>query len=72
MISAIKNFCKNTSIYKIETSHVNIVYKYLNELKNFHLWSDDTEAKVFDVYSKTQDMGINSLIQACNGRLYAT
>lgn len=36
---------------------VNIVYKYLNELKNFHLWSDDTEAKVFDVYSKTQDMG---------------
>jgi type I restriction enzyme R subunit len=33
------------------------VYKYLNELKNFHLWSDETEAKVFDVYSKTQDMG---------------
>ena len=36
---------------------VNIVYKYLNELKNFHLWSEDTEAKVFDVYSTTQDMG---------------
>lgn len=40
-----------------EDVDVNIVYKYLNELKNFHLWSDDTEAKVFDVYSKTQDMG---------------
>lgn len=36
---------------------VNIVYKYLNELKNFHLWSEDTEAKVFDVYSTTQEMG---------------
>lgn len=40
-----------------EDVDVNIVYKYLNELKNYHLWSDDTEAKVFDVYSKTQDMG---------------
>lgn len=40
-----------------EDVDVNIVYKYLNELKNFHLWSDDAEAKVFDVYSKTQDMG---------------
>ena len=36
---------------------VNIVYKYLNDLKNFHLWSEDTEKKVFDVYSTTQDMG---------------
>ena len=40
-----------------EDVDVNIVYKYLNELKNYHLWSEDTEAKVFDVYSKTQDMG---------------
>ena len=40
-----------------EDVDVNIVYKYLNELKDYHLWSDDTEAKVFDVYSKTQDMG---------------
>lgn len=37
-----------------EDVDVNIVYRYLNELKNYHLWSDDTEAKVF---SKTQDMG---------------
>ena len=40
-----------------EDVDVNIVYKYLNELKNYHLWSEETEAKVFDVYSKTQDMG---------------
>ena len=40
-----------------EDVDVNIVYKYLNELKNYHLWSDDAEAKVFEVYSKTQDMG---------------
>ena len=40
-----------------EDVDVNIVYKYLNELKNYHLWSEDTEAKVFDTFSKTQDMG---------------
>ena len=40
-----------------EEVDVNIVYKYLNELKNYHLWSEDTEAKVFDTFSKTQDMG---------------
>ena len=36
---------------------VNIVYKYINDLKAFHLWSEDSEDKVFEVYSKTQDMG---------------
>lgn len=36
---------------------VNIVYKYLNELKAYHLWSADTEEKVFEVYSTTQEMG---------------
>lgn len=36
---------------------VNIVYKYLNDLKAYHLWGQDTEQKVFDIYSKTQDMG---------------
>ena len=40
-----------------EDVDVNIVYKYLNDLKSFHLWSEDTEQKVFDIYSKTQDMG---------------
>ena len=40
-----------------EDVDVNIVYKYLNDLKAYHLWSDDTEKKVFDIYSKTQDMG---------------
>ena len=40
-----------------EDVDVNIVYKYLNDLKNFHLWNADTEQKVFDIYSKTQDMG---------------
>ena len=36
---------------------VNIVYKYLNELKAYHLWSVDTEEKVFEVYTTTQEMG---------------
>lgn len=40
-----------------EDVDVNIVYKYLNELKGYHLWSVDTEEKVFDIYSKTQEMG---------------
>ncbi len=36
---------------------VNIVYKYLNELKAYHLWSNDLETKVFDTYTTTQEMG---------------
>ena len=36
---------------------VNIVYKYLNELKAFHLWSAELEAKVFETYTTTQEMG---------------
>lgn len=36
---------------------VNIVYRYLNELKAYHLWSSDTEEKVFEIYNSTQDMG---------------
>ena len=36
---------------------VNIVYKYLNELKAFHLWAAELEAKVFETYTTTQDMG---------------
>lgn len=36
---------------------VNIVYKYLNELKNYHLWGPSAEDNVFEVYSTTQNMG---------------
>ena len=36
---------------------VNIVYKYLNEIKSYHLWSDDLEQKVFETYTTTQEMG---------------
>ena len=40
-----------------EVVDVNIVYKYLNELKAYHLWSADIEEKVFEVYTATQEMG---------------
>jgi type I restriction enzyme R subunit len=36
---------------------VNTVYKYLNEIRTFNLWDVDTEEQVFEIYSKTQDMG---------------
>ena len=36
---------------------VNIVYQYLGKLRDFHLWSTEAEEKVFDIYTKTQDMG---------------
>ena len=36
---------------------VNIVYKYLNELKDYHLWGPSVEDNVFEVFSTTQDMG---------------
>ena len=40
-----------------EDIDVNIVYKYLNELKAYHLWSAELEETVFETYTKTQDMG---------------
>ena len=36
---------------------VNIVYKYINKLREYHLWSKYSEYEVFEVYSTTQDMG---------------
>lgn len=36
---------------------VNIVYKYINELKAYHLWNNDLEEKVFETYTTTQEMG---------------
>lgn len=36
---------------------VNIVYKYQNELMSYHLWSEETESRVFDTYSKSKNMG---------------
>ena len=40
-----------------EDIDVNIVYKYLNEIKAYHLWSNDLEQKVFETYTTTQEMG---------------
>ena len=40
-----------------EDIDVNVVYKYINEVKSYHLWSNDLEQKVFDIYSTTQEMG---------------
>lgn len=34
---------------------VNVVYKYLNELQSYHLWSQEQVNAVFDVYKKEQD-----------------
>ena len=36
---------------------VNLVYKYFNELRNYHLWSEENEREVYDIYSTTTDMG---------------
>lgn len=38
-----------------EEVDVNIVYKYLNELKLFNLWSLETEEKLYDIYKGEQD-----------------
>lgn len=40
-----------------EDIDVNIVYKYINELKAYHLWNNDLEEKVFETYTTTQEMG---------------
>ena len=34
---------------------VNVVYKYLNEIQSYHLWSQEQVDAVFEVYKKEQD-----------------
>lgn len=40
---------------------INMVYKYLNDIKQYHLWNPDDEEKVYKIYSKSKqsstDMG---------------
>ncbi|MCH5226777.1 MAG: type I restriction endonuclease subunit R [Muribaculaceae bacterium] len=38
-----------------EPVDVNIVYKYLNNLKAYHLWGTETEEKVYEVFKSQQD-----------------
>ena len=40
-----------------EDIDVNIVYKYLNDLRGYYLWTIELEQQVFDTYSKTKNMG---------------
>lgn len=40
-----------------DEADINIVYKYLNDIRAYHLWSTAVEEQVFEIYSKTQDMG---------------
>lgn len=34
---------------------VNVVYKYLNEIQSYHLWSQEQVDAVFEIYKKEQD-----------------
>ena len=36
---------------------INLVYKYLTDLRQYHLWYENLEQQVFDVYTKTKSMG---------------
>jgi type I restriction enzyme R subunit len=36
---------------------INLVYKYLNDLRQYYLWTEELEEQVFDTYSKTKNMG---------------
>ena len=36
---------------------INLVYKYLNDLRQYYLWAEELEQQVFDVYIKTKSMG---------------
>ena len=36
---------------------INLVYKYLNDLRQYYLWAEELEQQVFDVYTKTKSMG---------------
>ncbi|MBQ4376706.1 MAG: type I restriction endonuclease subunit R, partial [Bacteroidales bacterium] len=51
--AAFKPFYEDTLL--AEPIDVNVVYRYLTELKSFHLWGDDAEEAVYAVYNERQD-----------------
>lgn len=44
-----------------EPVDINIVYKYLNDLKLFHLWGQDTEDAVFEIYKTEPENAMGKL-----------
>ena len=44
-----------------EPVDVNVVYKYLNDLKLFHLWGQDVEDAVFEVYKSESENAMGKL-----------
>ena len=51
--ASFKPFYEDTLL--AEPIDVNVVYRYLTELKSYHLWSEETEDAVYAVYNENQD-----------------
>ena len=51
--NSFKPFYEDTLL--AEPIDVNIVYKYLNQLKSYHLWSKKAEEDLYNIYKKEQD-----------------
>ena len=51
--ASFKPFYEDTLL--AEPIDVNVVYRYLTELKMYHLWSEETEDAVYAVYNEKQD-----------------
>ena len=51
--ASFKPFYEDTLL--AEPIDVNVVYRYLTELKSYHLWSEETEEAVYAVYNENQD-----------------
>ena len=51
--ASFKPFYEDTLL--AEPIDVNVVYRYLTELKSYHLWSEEAEDAVYAVYNEKQD-----------------
>jgi type I restriction enzyme R subunit len=51
--ASFKPFYEDTLL--AEPIDVNVVYRYLTELKSYHLWSDEVEEAVYAAYNENQD-----------------
>jgi hypothetical protein len=50
--ASFKPFYEDTLL--AEPVDINVVYKYENELRKFHLWSQEDEDKLYEIYKSKQ------------------
>ena len=61
--ASFKPFYEDTLL--AEPVDINVVYKYENELRKFHLWSQEDEDKLYEIYKSKQDNKTLGKLASC-------